>query len=61
MFSAKIFFAVGVAIIAFLVGTALLLFISSNRKWEIYEMAFSIIFLLVFLKPLNKEIYTSNE
>jgi hypothetical protein len=47
--------------IAFLVGTALLLFISSNRKWEIYEMAFSIIFLLVFLKPLNKEIYTSNE
>jgi hypothetical protein len=43
--------------ISFLVGTALLVFISSNRKWEIYELAFSVIFLLIFLKPFNKEIY----
>ncbi|PKP14173.1 MAG: hypothetical protein CVU08_01685 [Bacteroidetes bacterium HGW-Bacteroidetes-3] len=45
--------------ISFLVGTALLVFISSNRKWEIYELAFSVIFLLIFIKPFNKEIYKS--
>jgi hypothetical protein len=45
--------------IAFLTGTVLLVFISSNRKWEIYELAFSIIFLLIFIKPFNKEIYSS--
>ncbi len=45
--------------ISFLAVTALLVFISSNRKWEIYELAFSVIFLLIFIKPLNKEIYTS--
>ena len=46
--------------ISFLVGTALLVFISSNRKWEIYELAFSVIFLLIFIKPFNKEIYSAN-
>jgi hypothetical protein len=46
--------------ISFLTGTVLLLFISSNRKWEIYELAFSVIFLLIFIKPFNKEIYTAN-
>ncbi|WP_372794486.1 hypothetical protein [Lutibacter sp.] len=45
--------------ISFLICTLLLVFISSNRKWEIYELAFSVIFLLIFMKPLNKEIYTS--
>ena len=45
--------------ISFLTGTILLLFISSNRKWEIYELAFSVIFLLIFIKPFNKEIYAS--
>ena len=45
--------------ISFLVGTALLVFISSNRKWEIYELAFSVIFLLIFIKPFNKKIYKS--
>jgi hypothetical protein len=44
--------------IAFLVGTVLLTFISSNRKWEIYELSFSVIFLLIFMNPLNKNIYT---
>lgn len=44
--------------IAFLIGTVLLVFISSNRKWEIYELSFSIIFLLIFINPLNKNIYT---
>lgn len=43
--------------IAFLIGTALLLFITSTRKWEIYEFAFSVIFLLIFINPFNKEIY----
>jgi hypothetical protein len=45
--------------IAFLIGTGLLLFISSTRKWEIYEFAFSVIFLLIFINPFNKEIYTA--
>ncbi|MBK5210179.1 MAG: hypothetical protein JJE44_11865 [Flavobacteriaceae bacterium] len=45
--------------ISFLIGTMLLAFISSNRKWEIYELAFSVIFLLIFIKPFNKEIYTA--
>lgn len=43
--------------IAFLTGTGLLLFITSTRKWEIYEFAFSVIFLLIFINPFNKEIY----
>ncbi|MDO9596070.1 MAG: hypothetical protein Q7J19_13865 [Lutibacter sp.] len=43
--------------IAFLIGTGLLLFITSTRKWEIYEFAFSVIFLLIFINPFNKEIY----
>jgi len=43
--------------IAFLFGTGLLLFITSTRKWEIYEFAFSVIFLLIFINPFNKEIY----
>ena len=42
---------------AFLIGTGLLLFITSTRKWEIYEFAFSVIFLLIFINPFNKEIY----
>ncbi|WP_372744550.1 hypothetical protein [Lutibacter sp.] len=46
--------------IAFLVGTALLVFMNSNRKWEIYELSFSVIFLLIFLNPLNKGIYTKD-
>ena len=44
--------------IAFLLGTSLLVFMNSSRKWEIYEFAFGMIFLLIFLNPLNKkEIY----
>ncbi len=43
--------------IAFLVVTGVLVFISSNRKWELYELAFGVIFLLIFLNPLNKNIY----
>jgi len=43
--------------IYFFAGTVLLAFIPSNRKWEIYELAFSVIFLLIFLNPFNKSIY----
>lgn len=44
--------------IAFLLCTGVLSFIDSNRKWEIYELAFSVIFLLIFIKPFNKDIYS---
>jgi hypothetical protein len=43
--------------ITFLICTGLLAFIGSNRKWELYELAFAVIFFLIFLKPLNEEIY----
>lgn len=44
--------------IVFILLTTLLVFINSNRKWEIYELAFSVIFLLIFINPFNKkEIY----
>jgi hypothetical protein len=43
--------------IAFLVCTLLISFMPSNRKWELYELAFGVIFFLIFLNPLNKTIY----
>lgn len=44
-------------IIAFLVVTSVVLIIPASRVWEVYEMAFAIIFLLIFIDPLNKEIF----
>ncbi|MGK0309076.1 MAG: hypothetical protein ACI8RP_002044, partial [Urechidicola sp.] len=35
--------------IAFLTATALILTMPSTRKWELYELAFGVIFLLIFL------------
>lgn len=46
--------------IAFLVVTGLLAFMPSDKKWEVYELAFGIIFLLIFLNPFNKYIYDKN-
>ena len=46
--------------IAFLIATSLMFFVNSDRKWELYELGFAVIFLLIFINPLNKEIYTSN-
>lgn len=43
---------------AFLIATFLLLFVNSSRKWELYELAFGVIFFLIFLNPLNKKIYS---
>lgn len=43
--------------IAFLLSTAFVLAIPSDRKWEVYELAFGVIFLLIFINPLNGEIF----
>jgi len=46
--------------IAFLICTGLLSFMGSDRKWELYELAFGVIFFLIFLNPLNKRIYSKS-
>lgn len=43
--------------IAFLVSTALVAINPSSRKWEVYELAFGVIFLLIFLYPLNRWVF----
>ncbi|MCB0374305.1 MAG: hypothetical protein KDD04_00125 [Sinomicrobium sp.] len=43
--------------IAFLCVTALVVILPSERKWELYELAFGILFFLIFLYPLNHIIY----
>lgn len=43
--------------IAFLTATVLVAFNPASRKWEVYELAFGAIFFLIFLGPLNKEIF----
>lgn len=46
---------------AFLIITTIVLaFMPSDRKWELYELAFGVIFFLIFLNPFNKFIYESN-
>jgi hypothetical protein len=47
--------------LAFLVSSVLVLLIPAERKWEVYELAFAVIFFLVFLKPFNTWIYRSAE
>jgi hypothetical protein len=46
--------------IAFLVSTSLIMLMPSSRKWELYELAFGVIFFLIFLYPLNKQIFQKN-
>lgn len=43
--------------IAFILATGFLAFMPSNKKWELYELAFAVIFLLIYLYPFNKEVY----
>ena len=43
--------------IAFVLVTGVVAIQSSSRRWELYELAFAVIFLLIFLNPLNKNIY----
>lgn len=44
--------------IAFLIATVFVAINPSDRKWEVYELAFGVIFLLVFIGPLNKSVFT---
>ncbi len=45
---------------AFLITTTLVLaLMPSDRKWELYELAFGVIFLLIYLNPFNKTVYES--
>ncbi len=43
--------------LAFITATLLILVHTSGRKWETYELAFGVIFFLIFLHPLNAFIY----
>ncbi|QLE00457.1 hypothetical protein HX109_02355 [Galbibacter sp. BG1] len=43
--------------IAFIVSTILVAVIPPDRKWEVYEFAFGVIFFLIFLYPLNGFIF----
>lgn len=47
--------------IAFIVCTILVSIIPADRKWEVYELAFGIIFFLIFLNPLNRHIFQKND
>ncbi|MBT8219776.1 MAG: hypothetical protein KJP00_08125 [Bacteroidia bacterium] len=41
--------------IAFLVATGVVAIMTNGRRWELYELAFGAIFLLIFLYPLNRK------
>lgn len=43
--------------IAFFTTTLLVAINPADRKWEVYEMAFGVLFLLIFLYPLNPETF----
>ncbi|RTE53264.1 hypothetical protein EHW67_12270 [Arenibacter aquaticus] len=47
--------------IAFLVATVFVALNPSDRKWEVYEFAFGLTFFLIFLSPLNKEIFSTTK
>ena len=47
-------------IAAFLINTIFIAILPNlSRKWEVYELFFAVIFLLIFLNPVNKSIYLS--
>ena len=47
-------------IVAFLINTIFIAILPNlSRKWEVYELFFAVIFLLIFLNPVNKDIYLS--
>ena len=43
--------------IAFIASTIIVAIIPPSRKWEVYELAFGVIFFLIFLYPLNDYIF----
>ncbi len=46
--------------IAFIISTILVAINPPDRKWEVYELAFGVIFLLIFLNPLNSFLFKKN-
>ena len=44
--------------IIFILITVVVIIMPSSKRWEIYEFGFAMIFFLIFLFPLNKEIYS---
>lgn len=47
--------------IAFIVCTILVSIIPADRKWEVYELAFGVIFFLIFLNPFNNHIFKGGD
>ncbi|SHI46556.1 hypothetical protein SAMN04487911_102148 [Arenibacter nanhaiticus] len=43
--------------IAFLITTVLVALNPADRTWEVYELAFGIIFFMIFLRPLNQSVF----
>ena len=43
--------------IVFIIATLLIAINPAGRKWEVYELVFGVMFFLIFLGPLNKEIF----
>lgn len=47
--------------IAFVFSTLAIYAIPSSKKWELYELAFAVIFFLIFLNPHNTKIFSKTE
>ena len=46
-------------IVAFLINTLFIAILPNlSRKWEVYELFFAAIFLLIFLNPVNRSLYS---
>lgn len=43
--------------LAFIGATIIIAILPSSRKWEVYELVFGLLFLLIFLRPFNSEIF----
>ena len=43
--------------LAFLLATGLIFLMPSEEKWELYELAFAVIFFLIYLNPFNRLIF----
>lgn len=47
--------------VAFIVSTILVTINPPDRKWEVYELVFGVIFFLIFLNPLNDFLFKSED
>ncbi|WP_027392801.1 hypothetical protein [Aquimarina latercula] len=43
--------------LAFVIATLTIVIIQADRKWEVYEFCFALIFFLIFINPKNYRIY----